>query len=74
MNGLFPHFRIPDNCEAQDLDCTWSDMLTPTPKSGPALPDSAPGTRTGVQEQRTAPWPAAGATAIKRGVVQRNDT
>lgn len=36
MNGLFPHFRTPDNCEAQDLDCTWSDMLTPTPESGPA--------------------------------------
>ena len=36
MNGLLPRFRIIDNCEVRDLDCTWSDVLTPTPKSGPA--------------------------------------
>lgn len=36
MNGLFPRFRIIDNCEVRDLDCTWRDVLTPTPKSRPA--------------------------------------
>lgn len=36
MNGLFPWFRIIDNCEVQDLDRTWSNVLTPTSKSSPA--------------------------------------
>lgn len=36
MNGLLPPFRIIDNCEVRDLDCTWSDVLMPTPKSSPA--------------------------------------
>lgn len=59
MNGLFPQFRIIDNCEARDLDCTWSNVRTPTPESGPAscLLDL--------------PW---GGTRIKHWVVQRNYT
>lgn len=36
MNGLFPQFRIIDNCEVRDLDRTWSNILTPTHESSPA--------------------------------------